>query len=108
MLRHPPRDGCGRIGVRRPPRGIDAEERVERAPWWCTGQRAAAGVRDPAVEDVPAGLQLVPERGDARVRSFERANRPELHDRGDIAGGVEERLLQALADPFVLDCQIPE
>src|SRR5258708_3444283 len=41
-------------------------------------------------------LELVAELGDARLRTLEGADAAELHDRGNVARGIEERFLHAI------------
>src|SRR5439155_18565602 len=65
VFRHPPRDRfpvtCGR------PLWIDAQERVEGAPWRIAAEDAAERP-DAVVEKVPPCLQLDGELPDARLR----------------------------------------
>ena len=75
-----------------------AGTRRTRRPAACPRRRRRPSSLDARVEQIAPRAQLGAERLDAVLRTFERADAAELHDRRDVARRVEQDLLRAVAD----------
>src|SRR5438067_10977837 len=86
----------------------DAEECVEGAGRRLTREDLAGIFADSAIEEIAPRAQLGAELLDAFLRPFERAYASVLHDRRNVARGVEERFLRPIADCCVANRALPD